>query len=1375
MWDKAYRQVHMLSSSCEVETWLLEGIEDGVRCVGKRCRAPHSPGWSRLLAMVQIQEKLESLRWRPGAAYGVPGLREFSQSPDEISLVCDFVPGRDWTEGPRGGNEAGDVAVFAALARLLSRIHRLGVIHGDVKPANVILTPEGTPVLLDFGYWAGAPLDSSLTPRYVSPELSGEVEARVGPAGDLYSLGVMLQEGLEEAARPRYQGVLARLLQLRPEARYQDGEALALDLESLAAGGELSVCAAPSSSPATFVGRARELERLMGARQLAVQGQGGWVSLAGSSGMGKTRLLEEFAARSGFRVLQGGCYEGGLQRSYGLLQDAFENLSAADVSSPLPPLAASLLATVFPKLSQVLACAGEAPTTLGVLHQEQLSEALGLLLERLGSKDRPFLWVFDDLQWAGQETCSLLLRLSQRARGFFLICLLFRPEEWSPPPIDFNVQFLLQPLAEDEVRQLAGWVCPQADPHWVREGADWSQGNPFFLWEFLRGAPQEITQVSDRAMLHLRQRFADLRPESRRVLSVCALVGRDFPLSLLRSLFEVQELEPAIQEAAAQHMVRLSAESGHFVHDRLRESALDLLEPAQRSQWHRRIAEQVDDPGEKGHHLFHAGDARAAHPYCLQAARAARLRLALPRARALYQMCLQGHDDLEVRIELHQVQKALGLKEEALHTLEEALERPLRNETAARVHGVLAVTLHEWLQSDKTIRHAREALRLLGHPVPARFSWPVLVREILRCFGPPIPSRQAAIQLDAAQRLLWADLFAPQDESVGLFILRSTALAWRHRDQKEAVIWLANLACTLEHFRLDTPARFVEREVERRAAALRDPLAVALSLGPMTVQGLALRHQRPYCEKLERVARVLEQYGDFWGINVCQMILGWYRLGAGQLTELACESQRVYGWAEQYAHATARANALYGLLLADPSRVTVAQICKVFASYSDTGSLLDVVVAVCMAIVSLRDGSFERALQHLAPLQPKLPRLRMMLAVWHATVARSAAEALPRSAARRREQLLTTAELSLARGLEHSPMVRHYHCHALRERALLRLARGNPEAARRAFQEALQEALDCHMPYEETLTRLEWARAGRLLDWPEALEHERVAISHARAMEAGWLIPHQTGLPSLEEVTGLAERLLVAHSSAQREQLREQGLGLSRHTLVEQISQWTHFWKALAGAAEERCRLEALVGEAEQATRRRWSRPPETPCQDRGLVPQAQRFYERSRARRQRRLRTLDCPYLPGLRDELENLWLDPPAAPLDEIAQPFLDSGLRLTRPPKEPPLERLAPAARTALRALLRESFNNILKYVPNPSAVLTYRVRDQHLEISVSDQGPGRDRSHTGVGGFGLRALNWRARLAGGSFQVATPPQGGTRVSMQLPLLASPPARE
>ena len=1367
MWDKTYRRVRLLSSSCEVETWLLEGTEDGERCVGKRCLAPHSPGWSRLLAMVSIQEKLAPLRWHPGAPHGVPGLRQFFQDPTELCLVCDFVPGEAC---------AVDVAVFAALARLLSRIHALGVIHGDVKPSNVIITPEGTPVLLDFGYWGGAPLDSSLTPRYVSPELSGEVEARVGPAADLYSLGVMLQEKLSEAARPRYLGVLQRLLQPRPEARYQDGEALALDLESLAGGEDPAVSPAPLSAPAAFVGRCHELERLMGARQLAVQGQGGWVSLAGSSGMGKTRLLEEFAVRSGFRVLQGGCYEGGLQRSYGLFQEAFESLSAADVSAPLPLLAAGLLSTVFPKLSQVLDCQGEAPTTLGVLHLEQLTEALSLLLERLGSKERPVLWVFDDLQWAGPETCDLLLRLSRRSRGCFLICLLFRPEEWSPPPINFNVELALKPLTEEEVRQLAGWVRPLADPRWVQAGGQWSQGNPFFLWEFLRGGPEEVTQVSDRAMLHLRQRFAGLQPQTRRVLSVCALVGRDFPLPLLRSLFEASVLEPALREAVLQRMVRVSGDSGHFVHDRLRESALALLDAAEESEWHRRIAAKVDDPGEKGHHLYHAGDVAAAHPFCLEAARAARLSLALPRARVLYQMCLQGQDDLEVRIELHHVHKALGLKEEALRILEEVLERPLRDEIAARIHGTLTIVLHEWLQPVKTIWHAREALRLLGQPVPQRLSWAVLVNEVLQLgrhlFGPPLPAWQAAIQLDAAQRLLWADLFTAEEGSFGLFILRSTWLAWRHRDQKEATIWLGNLACTFEHFQLNTLAGLLGTEVRRRVAGMNDPLAAALSLGPITVPGLAQRDQRPAYEQMRQYVAILERHSDFWGINVCQMILSWFRLGMGELTELARESQRVYGWAEQYDHATARANGLYGLLLADPGRVTGAQIARVCASYSGTGSLLDVRVACCAAIVSVRDGSFERALQHLSRLQPKLPRLRMMVAVWLATVARTAAEALPRSAARRREELLTQAEQALASGLKHSPMVLVYHCHALRERALLLLARGKPEAARRAFLEALQETLDCHMPYEETLTRLEWARAGRLLDWPEALEHERVAILHARDMEAGWLIPHQTGLPSLEELTGLAERLLVARSSAQREQLREQGLSLSHHTLAEQIPQWTRFWKALAGVAEERCRLEALVGEAEQATRRRWSRPPEVQAHGGGLrVAQAHRFYELSRARRQQRLRTLDCPYLPGLRDELENLWLDPPAAPLDEIAQPFLDSGLRLTRPPKEPPLERLAPAARTAARALLRESFNNILKYVPQPSAVLTYRVRDQHLEISVSDPGPGRDHSNTGVGGFGLRALNWRARLAGGSFQVGSPLEGGTRVSMRLPLLAGP----
>ena len=91
--------------------------------------------------------------------------------------------------------------LFGRICDAVSAAHRHLVVHGDIKPANILITSEGSPKLLDFGLariiQPAAPLDVTLsmvllTPGYASPEqIRGE---RLSTATDIYSLGVLLFE-----------------------------------------------------------------------------------------------------------------------------------------------------------------------------------------------------------------------------------------------------------------------------------------------------------------------------------------------------------------------------------------------------------------------------------------------------------------------------------------------------------------------------------------------------------------------------------------------------------------------------------------------------------------------------------------------------------------------------------------------------------------------------------------------------------------------------------------------------------------------------------------------------------------------------------------------------------------------------------------------------------------------------------------------------------------------------------------------------------------------------------------------------------------------------------------------------------------------------
>jgi hypothetical protein len=106
-------------------------------------------------------------------------------------------------EGPLPQQTA--ARLTAAIARAVAVAHQAGVIHRDLKPANIMMTEEGEPVIMDFGLARRHVTDDPRvttsgiilgTPAYLPPEQIGGDPDAVGPAADVYSLGVILYEML---------------------------------------------------------------------------------------------------------------------------------------------------------------------------------------------------------------------------------------------------------------------------------------------------------------------------------------------------------------------------------------------------------------------------------------------------------------------------------------------------------------------------------------------------------------------------------------------------------------------------------------------------------------------------------------------------------------------------------------------------------------------------------------------------------------------------------------------------------------------------------------------------------------------------------------------------------------------------------------------------------------------------------------------------------------------------------------------------------------------------------------------------------------------------------------------------------------------------
>jgi len=125
-------------------------------------------------------------------------------------IVCEFVDGGTLAERLNGAVLMPDaLQVLTPVASALDYAHSQGVLHRDVKPSNIMLLSDGTPVLTDFGLAKVFGSETITvtgqvlgTPEYMAPELvSGD---GAGPAADRYSLGVVAYQML--TGRVPFQG-----------------------------------------------------------------------------------------------------------------------------------------------------------------------------------------------------------------------------------------------------------------------------------------------------------------------------------------------------------------------------------------------------------------------------------------------------------------------------------------------------------------------------------------------------------------------------------------------------------------------------------------------------------------------------------------------------------------------------------------------------------------------------------------------------------------------------------------------------------------------------------------------------------------------------------------------------------------------------------------------------------------------------------------------------------------------------------------------------------------------------------------------------------------------------------------------------------------
>lgn len=469
-----------------------------------------------------------------------------------------------------------------------------------------------------------------------------DVSGRPGRAGGQH--GPYGQDGPGSTAVDR------GLALLQPSAVRKTGAALS-DPHAM-----LGVVETRSVSP-VFVGRADELSTLHDALTRAAGGEPQALLLSGEAGVGKTRLVEEFAdaaVGADAVVVVGGCVEIGAD---GL---PFAPFSAAlrALRRELPGELAAAAAGQEEELARLLPELGVPAPARGIgRHDEEgmarLFELTARLLERV-TADHTVVVALEDLHWADASTRHLLAYLLRTLRtGRLVVLATYRSDDIHRRhplrPLLAELDRLrtvrrleLARLTRQEVgRQLAGILATEPDPAQVDEIFARSDGNAFFVEELAVAAHEGCrTSLSDSLRDLLLVRVEKLPEPAQRIVRIAAEGGSTVEHRLLAAVSRLGEddLIEALRGAVNANIL-IAAPTGdgyRFRHSLVREAVGDDLLPGERSRLNRRYAEALEaDPTlvpadvrvtRLASYWYHAHDPAKALPAVLEGSVAARAR-----------------------------------------------------------------------------------------------------------------------------------------------------------------------------------------------------------------------------------------------------------------------------------------------------------------------------------------------------------------------------------------------------------------------------------------------------------------------------------------------------------------------------------------------------------------------------------------------------------------------------------------------------------------------------------------------------------------------------------------------------------------------------
>jgi tRNA A-37 threonylcarbamoyl transferase component Bud32/tetratricopeptide (TPR) repeat protein len=554
--------------------------------------------------------------------------------------------------------------VLRAVALGLGAAHAAGVVHGDVKPANVLRTKDGVFKIADFGLARilGAPtaeaegVGAAGTPPYMAPEVVMEEPAT--RASDIWSLGVLAYRMLAGRSPfagsdtvavcfsilndappplgPEVPATLARLVERCLSKRASDRpgsceEVLAaLDGVAPAPARRPGAVEEPAGAP---IGRDSEARVFANALRRAAGAAGTVVAVGGPAGIGKSAFLRHAAAlaRSSAHVVELGHATG-----HGLLSSLARALDAGSAGAPRGTA---------------------ADVDVGAEHRLWRAEKDLVAFAR----DRPVVVVVDEFHDASDDDAAAMRSLARRLSRERVLWLVARraderdaggsprdPADWVGE--DASVRIDLGPLDPASVRRLAqDRTGARLDPVVAERVAEKAGGNPLFAIQILQHLLETGAAVRDAGTVSpgpewgsvklpprlrdlLARRLAAVSAPTRDLLDVAAVDGVEFDTAVLCAVVGQPPLKVLrqLQRLYREHaLVVPTAEGFRFAHPLLRDIVYEEVAPELRREIHGRIAAFLEvrrpptDPARLGTHWHLGGDGGRAAPLLREAARVA--------------------------------------------------------------------------------------------------------------------------------------------------------------------------------------------------------------------------------------------------------------------------------------------------------------------------------------------------------------------------------------------------------------------------------------------------------------------------------------------------------------------------------------------------------------------------------------------------------------------------------------------------------------------------------------------------------------------------------------------------------------------------------